>query len=291
MIKLSQKSIKKIAKIITGDTHISPYKSGPVLVDLFKEVGLDEEYGAGFPSRWKFTEDKLKEINGTDKLANLFEIYLDPRDFIDTEFNISDVVNSLNEILKYDDLRIIEYKKRYKIIVDSDQIVESKSLKKLSSEFVIEQLEKCENKISIGDYDGAITSARTLVETVIIEILIWIDGKKVEYDGNLIKLYKKIQKKLELEPQRKDISESLKQILSGLLSIVNGLASIRNKMGDAHAKNYRPSKHHAIFAVNSALTLSVFLIDSFYYNKKVNQRIINFERAKEEANRLMKSLM
>ena len=89
-----------------------------------------------------------------------------------------------------------------------------------------------------------------------------------KYDGNVNQLYKRVQKLLNLDPNRKDISDSLKQLLRGIVTIVAGIASIRNSMSDAHARSYKPSKHHAKLAVNSVYTICMFLLDSFEYQVK-----------------------
>ena len=75
------------------------------------------------------------------------------------------------------------------------------------------------------------------------------------------KLFKSTLKLLDLEPGRTDIAESLKKVMSGLISVVGGVATMRNKMGDAHATNFAPKKHHAKLAVNSVNTLANFLLD------------------------------
>ena len=67
---------------------------------------------------------------------------------------------------------------------------------------------------------------------------------------------------LNLDPSRQDIIDSLKQVLSGLSSIINGLAALRNKASDAHGVAYKPSRHHAKLAVNSAKTVADFLFDT-----------------------------
>ena len=105
------------------------------------------------------------------------------------------------------------------------------------------------------------------VESVLIGIEKEFDANAGEYDGNLQALYKRVQKLLHLEPERKDVSDSLRQILSGLVSIVNGLAAVRNKMGDAHATSYRPGRHHAKLAVYTAITLSDFLFETKNYQQ------------------------
>ena len=131
--------------------------------------------------------------------------------------------------------------------------------------FIDEQAEKCDAKIASGDYYGAITNARSLLEAVLAEIEKELDPSAREYDGDLIKLYRRIQKLLNLEPGRKDISDTLKQILSGLTSVVSGLAGLRNKMSDAHVATYRPDKHHAALAVNAAKTLANFILATTEY--------------------------
>ena len=133
--------------------------------------------------------------------------------------------------------------------------------------FIEEQVHKCDKKIDEGDFGGAITNARSLVEAVLIEIEKQLSPSPPQYDGDLIKLNKRVQTLLNLALARKDISDSLRQVLSGLSSIVNGLASMRNKMSDAHASSYKASKHHAKLAVNSAKTFADFVFDSHSYQK------------------------
>ena len=135
-------------------------------------------------------------------------------------------------------------------------------------EFIREQTQKCRVKISQGDYDEAITNARALLEAVLLGIEEKLCGSRQEYNGDLNKVYKRVQKSLNLEPKRTDISESLKQILSGITSIVGGIARLRNKMSDSHARSYRPDERHAKLAVNSVNTICMFLLESLEYQVK-----------------------
>ena len=91
------------------------------------------------------------------------------------------------------------------------------------------------------DYDGAITNARTLAETVMVDILKTYDSES-KYKGDLTKAYGRIKSALNLDPSNPSYPDSAKQILSGLNSIVIGLATMRNEMGDAHAIRYKPEK-------------------------------------------------
>ena len=69
-MKLSPKTLTACAKVLTGDEGSPLYRSGPMLVELFNEFGSHDEYswGGGFPTRWVYAHDKLKELNGSDAL-------------------------------------------------------------------------------------------------------------------------------------------------------------------------------------------------------------------------------
>lgn len=155
----------------------------------------------------------------------------------------------------------IEY--RVDFSLTNSTFVDSLRLEDISFDYVKEQISKCENKITEKDYEGAITNARNLIESICLFILESMTENKYNNDGNLIKLYKKVSDLLKLNPA--DYStDSLRSILSGLISIVNGISSLRNNFSDAHGgspstKKYRIDERHAILAVNSAKTISEYL--------------------------------
>ena len=74
-----------------------------------------------------------------------------------------------------------------------------------------------------------------------------------------------MQRSLNLSPGAEGLSDSLKQVLSGLASIVNGLAALRNSGSDAHATRYRAEEHNAPVAVNSAMTVTDFVLSTYEY--------------------------
>jgi hypothetical protein len=120
----------------------------------------------------------------------------------------------------------------------------------------------------IDDPEAAITSARSLVESVCKHIL-EDNGVAAADNWELSKLYGETAKTLNLSPSGHE-EQIFKQILSGCQSIINGLASLRNALGDAHGKSRsagRPASRHAELAVNVAGSLCLFLIQT---NKKKN---------------------
>lgn len=114
------------------------------------------------------------------------------------------------------------------------------------------------------DPDGAITAARTLLETVCKHILDAL-GEPYEEGADLPALYRLAAKRLNLAPS--DHTEDIfRQILSGCVSVVSGLGSVRNKISDAHgrgARGVRPAARHAQFAVNIAASTAMFLVETW----------------------------
>jgi hypothetical protein len=272
-MQLGNKSIQALGRIVTGDEGISPYRSGVQLVALFNDFGADDRYFQGFPSRWQYAEDKLRAINGTKALPALIRRIFDPREFIDFKKPMEDAISYLNLRIKYDGYELVKDGEFVKIRDLKGSIVEVESpfegSKKDVHIFIDEQIAKSEEKLQAGDFDGAITNARALVEAVLLDIDKDYDPTAQKYDGDLPKLYRKVQKCLDLDPSRPDIDSTLKQVLGGLNSIVAGLAGLRNMMSDAHVRSYKPAKHHALLVVNAARTIVNFLFD-VHISKKMN---------------------
>ena len=113
-----------------------------------------------------------------------------------------------------------------------------------------------------SDPEGAITTARTLLETVCKNIL---DNRNIQYDSKKIELhelYKLTASELNLAPSQ-HTQDIFKQILGGCSAVVNGLGTLRNKLGDAHGqgkKPVRPASRHAELAVNLSGALALFLV-------------------------------
>jgi hypothetical protein len=113
------------------------------------------------------------------------------------------------------------------------------------------------------DPEGAITAARTLLESVCKHIL---DDCGIPYkeESDLPGLYKMVSKELNIAPSQHS-AEVFKQILGGCTSVVEGLGAMRNRLSDAHGKGrkpVKPSARHAELAVNLAGTMATFLVQT-----------------------------
>jgi len=274
-MQLSKKTIEAVRQVVTGDENLSPYRSGPKLVTLFNSYGYQNEYAKGFPSRWIYAQQKLDDMNGTDAMSKIICDVCDPREYMDTDFEFTAAVEYINKRLFYDGYEVVVEKGLAKIrsLHGADVAVSHpfRGSTEQSHHFIDEQIEKSERKIKDGDYDGAITNARSLLEAVLRELESRLDENPPKYDGDLPKLYKRVQTALNLSPGRKDIDQSLEQVLSGLTSIVQGLSALSNRMGDRHVRTYKPSRHHALLVVNAAKSLTNFVFDTYEYQNDKSQ--------------------
>jgi hypothetical protein len=112
-----------------------------------------------------------------------------------------------------------------------------------------------------SDPEGAITSARTLLEAVCKHIL---DASSTPYDdgADMNTLYRLTAKQLKIAPNQ-HTEQVFKQILGGCTAVVEGLGSLRNRLSDAHGKGkaaVKPAARHAELAVNLAGALAMYLL-------------------------------
>lgn len=273
-MKLSPFTIKHLSKMICGDAEGWPYRSGADLVKLFNQYGFRDVYEQGFPTRYVFAEDKVRALSGQDIIKELLKDLLDSRNWMNSQKELKSVdecAGQVNELIKHDNLEMVKDGIYYKARELSGSIitidVPFRKASDITEIAIEEQIYKCRDKISHGDYDGAITNARSLIETILTSIEKELDPNALEPDGDLVRLYTRVRGLLNLDPGRKDISDALKQVLTGLASIVHGLATMRNKMSDAHATSYKPARHHAKLAVNAAKTVADFMFETMAYQK------------------------
>ena len=121
-------------------------------------------------------------------------------------------------------------------------------ISEIDFDYLHEQIAKCDDKLNLSDYDGAITNCRSLLETIFKYIL---DKESIEYKetASMQELFKTVSNVLKMDSTKyEDIS--LKKIISGLFSIVQGINEIRNKIADAHGKSvlkrYKIKKRHTV---------------------------------------------
>lgn len=115
------------------------------------------------------------------------------------------------------------------------------------------------------DPEGAITIARTLLETVTKRILDEM-GETYSDKDDLPKLYASAAKALNLAPNQHS-EEPIRAILGGAMNLVNGIGTLRNRLSDSHGRGgklpVKPAPRHASLAVNTAGAIATFLVETY----------------------------
>lgn len=147
--------------------------------------------------------------------------------------------------------------------------VSGDAIEKVDNPHIRDYWEKAKKRLG-DDPDGALTAARSLLESVCKHIL---DDLSVDYNesDDLPAIYKAASNSLDLAPSQ-HTEAIFKQILGGCHSIVQGLGSLRSKIGDAHGKGVNGVKaapRHAKFSVDIAGATSIFLLETL---KEVKSR-------------------
>jgi hypothetical protein len=118
------------------------------------------------------------------------------------------------------------------------------------------------------DPDGAITAARTLLESVCKHIL-ESAGKQYPRNADLPNLYKMVCEILTLLPSQ-HLDKKIKGVLGNCQSVVSGISFLRNQLGDAHAREPGleiTGSRFGELAVNLAGTMATFLAKTWQNTK------------------------
>jgi hypothetical protein len=181
------------------------------------------------------------------------------------EFSHENAVKYLNEGLIYDNYEIQQKGRQYTVVeLDEDDI--PLECKGLSDEFVKKQINICRQRISVGEFDGAITNARSIVEKTLQNVAKALNVNDNHCKGNLMELHQAVGEALGFRPKDKT-NQDIMQTLSGLTSIIQGMSALCNSMGDRHAPKLKAHKRHAKLVINSAITYTNFILSTFEYNK------------------------
>ena len=146
--------------------------------------------------------------------------------------------------------------------------VSSEVLSVVDCEHVQQAWQKAIDRRTI-DPDGAITMARTLLETV-CKYILGEQGIAFDECADLPKLYKFAAEQLNLAPSQ-HTEAIVKQILGGCCAVVEGIGALRNRVGDAHGKSKlasKPQPRHAALTVNLAGSLATFLVETWRDRKQ-----------------------
>ncbi|MDI9402110.1 MAG: hypothetical protein ACOX2U_02775 [Limisphaerales bacterium] len=127
-MQLSTKTLEKLRVIINGD-NTDDYRKGYDLVSFFNQLGFNDVYSQGFPSRRIFTDEKLQQINGKPELDKCIRNVFAVVNYIGRITELDALIADFNQYLAFDkwsvvrDNDTITFKRIDKVIVDSGKSV------------------------------------------------------------------------------------------------------------------------------------------------------------------------
>ena len=144
---LQKKTLEKLRNLINEETE---YRSGPQLVSFFNNLGFNDQYGQGFPSRWIYTDEKLNLINGKPEIDKCIKNLFSPVNFIGRFNELDKFISELNQYLVFDKWNVVRneaditFKRCEKISFENnpikEEIKEDDFLKKDFEEVSIDSL-------------------------------------------------------------------------------------------------------------------------------------------------------
>lgn len=142
---LNPKSLEKLRNLINEETE---YRSGPQLVEFFNALGFSDSYGQGFPSRWIFTDQRLRQLNGKPELDECIKSVLSPVNFINRIPELDKHIAEFNQYIAFDKWKVVRdgaeigFDKLQKIEIDESAtpITEDEFLKREFSNISIAEI-------------------------------------------------------------------------------------------------------------------------------------------------------
>lgn len=134
---ISDKTIQELRELINEKTE---YRTGSKLVSFFNQYGFNDVYQNGFPSRWYYTDSKLKELNGKPELDKCIKDLFAPINFIGKFTELDRLIDEFNQYLSFDGWKVV--RKNVEILLQRTTIVDIDK----------EKLKENKNQISENDF-------------------------------------------------------------------------------------------------------------------------------------------
>lgn len=122
---LQKETLEKLRDIINEE---SGYRSGPKLVTFFNNLGFNDKYEQGFPSRWFYTDSRLSEINGKPELDKCIKKVFAVVNYIGNINKLDELIEDFNQYLAFDKWKIkrindeIHFEKLDKVVVEKEPV-------------------------------------------------------------------------------------------------------------------------------------------------------------------------
>lgn len=274
---------KDVYAILDGDTSFRsdaldeevslPYQSGPKLVEVLNKFGIDASYGSS--SRWMYVEVLLEHCIENNRVSDMLSYFFGLERF-QKDFSgltqeeikrrhaaiVEGAMAAINSILFFGGHELRCFGNNYVIApVDDVPAMSVPSINTIDRSYIKDMANRAQEDIVLGNYDSALTKARTLLE----EVFCWAIERKGEQpssSGDVGKMFSQVKCLYNIHAD-KTMDRRICDLVNGLNKIVDSIGQMRNKQGDAHgvgASRVNIEDYHARLAVNAAANVADFVL-------------------------------
>ena len=151
--------------------------------------------------------------------------------------------------------------KEIKMREESSTLLATPIVSTVDREYIVDLCARANRDVNNGEYDSALTKARSLLDEVFCHAIEAKTNVPTE-KGDIEQRFNQF-KDLYGMRQGKAFDKRVNMLLSGLEKIVSSLTQMRNGYSDAHgvgANRIRLEEHHARLFVNAAATMAEFVL-------------------------------
>lgn len=268
------------------DGKFLPYLSANNIKDLGMQFGYNLKKMKEPVSRWKLMEKFLIDLhidNRTNELLN----YLVSPVFLKDEIREKNSINfsqinvdsqkqiiinqKRNEIIEtilkhFNEQLIFSNKKMFfnnEIFSISDvssapKVIEHKD--RIDNAYITSLVDKGQNDLLDKDFDSVITKARTLLESIFLQI-IFDHQQEIKQNGNIMQYRNKVHEILGMS-KTKDWNPNVTKMVGSLNTLVSTISELRNNNSDAHASTTRMkiNEAEAELILNSSVMIGIYYL-------------------------------
>lgn len=268
------------------DGKFLPYLSANNIKDLGMQFGYNLKKMNEPVSRWKLMEKFLIDLhidNRTNELLN----YLVSPVFLKDEIREKNSINfsqinvdsqkqiiinqKRNEIIEtilkhFNEQLVFSNKKMFfnnEIFSISDassapKVIEHKD--RIDNAYITSLVDKGQNDLLDKDFDSVITKARTLLESIFLQI-IFDHQQEIKQNGNIMQYRNKVHEILGMS-KTKDWNPNVTKMVGSLNTLVSTISELRNNNSDAHASTTRMkiNEAEAELILNSSVMIGIYYL-------------------------------
>lgn len=278
IMKFDYKDQLKFEEIFEMDEwYVLNFTNSKFRMFVDESIWIDIYHSDKYTQQWESKANRMRQFWKTTSSNLVWKLMLDLLDYWKTyifrQNNYESIQSMSAKHNLYDECVFIAKK-----LVENwtIEIISIEWLQKINHDYIKEHIEKCDKKMIEWDYSWAISSARSLIESVLLHIWEerWVRDKWSKYNWDLKPLHNLVSASLNLSKAKfKEGNRSIWKIISWLNSIIDWMTEISWDMWDRHwkwasKKSYVVEKHHATLSVNAVKTYSTFILD--VHNKLEN---------------------